>query len=83
MKKSLVLTVILIIGYSSLCFAKVVSEYFPNGKLKSVQVYDNKGKLEGPYKVYWPNGRLRSKTIYKHGRSSSTHNWSEKGVRLK
>ena len=83
MRRSLVVAIILILGYSSLCFAKVVNEHYPNGKLKSVQVYDNKGKIEGPYKIYWPNGKLKSETRYKHGRPYITHHWSEKGIRLK
>jgi len=82
MKKALVLAGILILACSNLCLAKVVHQYFPDGKLKSVQIYDEKGRIVGPYKIYWPNGKLRVKIIYKHGRPLTAHKWSEKGVRI-
>jgi len=82
MRRSLVLAIILLLACSTVCFAKVVKQYFPNGKLNSVQVYYANGVIKGPYKVYWPNGRLRWKTLYKNGRSYVTHSWSVNGVRL-
>jgi len=82
MKRSLILVVILIFTFSSVSFAKMVRKYFPNGKLNSTQIYDDKGIPKGPYMLYWPNGKLKRKILYKHGRPYSTRNWSEKGVLL-
>jgi antitoxin component YwqK of YwqJK toxin-antitoxin module len=83
MKKAFMLMIILIVGYSSLCFARTVSEHYPDGKIKSVQVYYKNGLIEGPYRIYWPNGKLKSKTFYKYGRPYLTKKWSEKGKELK
>ncbi len=67
MKRALVLAVILLFISSGLCFAKVVKQYFPNKKIKSIQSYNKKGQLDGPTKIYWLNGKLREKRYYKNG----------------
>lgn len=82
MRRSLVLTVILLLLCSSICFARVVKTYFRNGKVSSVQVFNKNGTIKGPYKVYWPNGRLRSMTIYKNGQLSIVHHWTKMELRL-
>jgi antitoxin component YwqK of YwqJK toxin-antitoxin module len=82
MRRSLVLAIILVLACSSVCFAKVVKQYFPDGKLYSTQVYYDSGIIKGPYKIYWQNRRLREETLYQNGRAIVTHNWSESGVRL-
>ena len=67
MKKSFALTIMFILVCSSVCFAKVIKQYYPNGTLRSVLTYNNKNQLNGPYKYYWPNGKLKEKGRNKNG----------------
>ena len=68
MKRSLMLTIILILTFTCLSYADVVKQYFPDGKLKSVMRYNRNGRLNGSYKMYWPNGRLKGTGKYKNGK---------------
>jgi hypothetical protein len=83
MRKVLLSTIILFFIASSLCLANSVSkQYYPDGKLYWVQVYDDNGTLIGPYKKYWQNGRLREKVFYKEGHPFLTKRWSVNGKRI-
>ncbi len=82
MKKLFSITLVITLLLTNPVFAKTVKQYYPNGKLSSVQVYDDDGVIKGPCKTYWENGRLRQKTWYKHGLPYLSHTWSERGVRL-
>jgi antitoxin component YwqK of YwqJK toxin-antitoxin module len=82
MRRSIFLTVLLLFISSGLCFAKVVKEYFPDGRVYYIQKYDANDNIVGPFKRYWPNGRLREKIIYKNGVPYLTYRWSQEGVRL-
>lgn len=82
MRRSLVLAIILTLTCSSICFANVVKQYYPNGKLYSTQVYYESGIPKGPYKIYWPSGKLKQMTLYQNGRPTVVHHWSPAGVRL-
>jgi antitoxin component YwqK of YwqJK toxin-antitoxin module len=75
----IILALLLLTFSSSLCFAKVVKEYFPDGKIYTVQVYNEQGEITGPYKVFYPNGRLRSKTWYRDGQPYATKRWDING----
>ena len=82
MRRILVLAIFLIFICSQLCFAYVIKQYYPSGKLFHSQVYYDNGMVKGPLKIYWANGRLRQKVIYKNYEPYITENWSENGVRL-
>jgi antitoxin component YwqK of YwqJK toxin-antitoxin module len=79
--KTVIVSLILLLVFSSESFAKTIKEYFPDGRLYSVQKYDAQGNIVGPYKVYWQNGRLREKTLYRYGQPHKTIKWSFEGVR--
>lgn len=80
--RKLILTTILLFTSIGLCFARVEKDYFPDGRLHYVQVYDKDGNIVGPYKVYWQNGRLREKIIYKNEQPYIIHRWAIDGRKL-
>ena len=67
MKKILLLIIVLVFTFASLCFARVEKQYYPNGKIKTVLRYNKADQLNGPYKIYWPNGKLKEQGKYKNG----------------
>ena len=82
MKRPIILAMILMFASSSLCLARVVKQYFPDGKIYSVQNYDDQNNIIGPFKIYWQNGRLREKIIYKNGQPYIIKRWTINGVRI-
>lgn len=41
-----------------------VTEYYPDGTVKSVETYE-RGEISGPYKSYYPNGKLMESGCFK------------------
>lgn len=83
MKKSLILTLFLIFVCASVSFARTVQQYYPNGTTQSIMNYNEKGELNGVYKLYWPNGKLKEIKKFKNGqRIGRIKRYSSAGVLL-
>ncbi len=81
MRRLLALAIIFVFFCSSVSFAKVVKQYYPNKKTRSVIKYNEKKQLDGTYKLFWSNGRLKEKGRYKDGRHvGETKRYSSDGV---
>jgi len=50
---------------------KVISTYYPSGKIEAVYEYEN-GKLNGAIRQYYENGVLKTETRYKNDKREGT-----------
>lgn len=67
MRKAILLLVVVVMAVSSVAYAEVLREYYPNGQLKEETNWKD-GEREGPYKEYYESGELREEVSAKDGK---------------
>jgi hypothetical protein len=61
---------------------KAKKEYFPNGKLKSVQAVNNAFQPHGIFTEYWENEKVKTKGRFKQGKQIGTWRYYNKKGKL-